>query len=63
MIGFFGGPELVAFDHAVTTAYSWPVDVLSAQVQQAGFTIADTQTRADPGARPHAAIIVRKLHD
>lgn len=63
MIGFFGGPELVAFDHAVTTAYSWPVDVLSARVRQAGLAIADTQTHADPGARSHAAIIARKLHD
>ena len=56
-IGFFEGAELASFDHAVTTAYSWPVGLLSSRVEHAGFVVADVRTRTDPGARPHGAII------
>lgn len=59
-IGFFEGPELAAFDHAVTTAYFWPVDVLSSHVERAGFVITDAQTRTDPGMRAHGALIARR---
>lgn len=57
-IGFCAGPELVSFDHAVTTAYFWPVELLSARVRRAGFVV--TQTRHDPGSRPHEAITARR---
>jgi ubiquinone/menaquinone biosynthesis C-methylase UbiE len=59
-IGFFEGAELAAFDHAVTTAYFWPVDLLSSRVEKAGFVIADVHTRTDPGTRPQGAIIAQR---
>lgn len=57
VIGFFEGPVLEPFDHAITTAYRWPVDALSVLVREAGFTVTETHTRTDPGVRPHGAII------
>ncbi len=33
--GFFNGDELVGFEHAVKTAYYWPVDDLSDRLQHA----------------------------
>lgn len=60
-IGFFEGPELVPFDRAVTTAYFWPIDLLSASVERAGFVVTDTRARTDPGMRRHGAIIARRL--
>jgi ubiquinone/menaquinone biosynthesis C-methylase UbiE len=59
-IGFFEGAELAPFDHAVTTAYFWPVDLLSSRVEQAGFAVADVRTRTDPGTRPQGAILARR---
>ncbi|WP_243794289.1 class I SAM-dependent methyltransferase [Saccharopolyspora gloriosae] len=61
LVGFFNGPELEPFDHAVTTAYFWPIDRFSGAIEQAGFAVADRRTRADPGARPHGAIVARRL--
>lgn len=55
-LGFFEGPELVSFDHAVTTAYYWPAEVLCERVEASGFTITSTHKRADPGARAHGYI-------
>lgn len=59
-VGFFEGPELAPFDHAVATAYVWPVEELSARIDQAGFVVTDVHTRTDPGARPHGAIIAQR---
>jgi SAM-dependent methyltransferase len=56
-IGFFEGAELEAFDHAVTTAYFWPVAVLSDRAERAGFVIADVHIRTDPETRPQGAIL------
>ena len=59
VIGFVDGDELVSFEHKVVTAYSWPADELSAQLQRAGFTEVERQRRPgtdEPGHRPHAAI-------
>lgn len=55
-LGFFEGPELLPFDHAVTTAYYWPLELLAEQVEACGFAVIDTQTRSDPGARKHGFI-------
>ena len=57
----FEGPELAAFDHAVTTAYFWPVHMLSSHVERAGFVIDDVQSRTDPGTRPHGALVARRV--
>lgn len=59
-IGFFEGPALVPFDHAVTTAYFWPADLLSAHVERAGFTVTDTDMRTDPGTRRLGTILARR---
>jgi ubiquinone/menaquinone biosynthesis C-methylase UbiE len=59
-IGFFEGAELAPFDHAVTTAYFWPVGLLSSRVERAGFVVADVRTRTDPGTRPQGAIIAQR---
>lgn len=61
LLGFFTGPRLEPFDHAVTSAWFWPVEELSARVEGAGFIVEHTETRTDPAARPHAAIIARRL--
>lgn len=59
-LGFFNGPAVAAFDHAVTTAYFWPIDVLAQRVEEAGFIVTALHTRTDPGARPHGAIIAHR---
>ena len=60
LIGFFEGPVFEAFDHAVTTAYRWPVDALSDLLRHAGFIVIETHSRTDPGARPHGAIVATR---
>lgn len=60
LIGFFEGTELVPFEHAVTTAYFWPIQALIRRVEQAGFTVTATHARTDPGSRPHGAIVASR---
>lgn len=58
--GFVEGDEVAPFDHTVVTAYSWPVDELSARLARAGFVEVERQQRPgvpEPGRRPHAAIV------
>ncbi len=59
-IGFFTGATLAAFDHAVTTAYLWPTDLLCARVTEAGFAITAVHTRTDPGSRPQGTILAER---
>jgi len=59
-LGFFEGPELEAFPHAVTTAYFWPLGLLAARVEDAGFTITEAQARTDPGVRRQGLILARR---
>jgi SAM-dependent methyltransferase len=56
LLGFFEGAAVEAFDHAVITAYRWPVVSLAALLDEAGFDVVDIHTRTDPGHRPHGAI-------
>jgi SAM-dependent methyltransferase len=59
VIGFFDGDDLEQFDHAVTSAYYWPADELSARLQRVGFTEIERQHRAGlsaSGRRAHGAI-------
>jgi len=56
LLGFFEGAAVEAFDHAVVTAYRWPVASLAALLDGAGFDVVDVHTRTDPGHRPHGAI-------
>jgi SAM-dependent methyltransferase len=57
LVGFFEASALEPFDHAVVTAWRWPVDELAAQLGSAGLAVLETTTRTDPGSRPHAALI------
>jgi SAM-dependent methyltransferase len=57
VIGFCDGPEVLPFDHKVTTAYYWPVDEFARRLSRAGFTELERRQRpADATTRAHAAI-------
>lgn len=60
LVGFFEGSEVAPFDHAITTAYFWPLDLLSRKFEEAGFTVTFRDTRVDPGSRPHGAITAHR---
>ncbi|MGO4785109.1 class I SAM-dependent methyltransferase [Cryobacterium sp. W22_MBD10_FK3] len=59
LLGFFEGPVLEQFEHAITAAYRWPVDLLSDELHAANFDIIETHTRAGLEHRPHGAILAR----
>lgn len=59
-LGFFTGPRVEPFDHAVTTAYYWPLDALTAEVEAAGFTVTRTAMRTGSGHRPHGALLATR---
>ena len=60
LLGLFEGPAVERFPHAVTPAYFWPVEEMSALLQKADFTVVSTHSRVDPGSGPHAAIVARR---
>lgn len=59
LLGFFVGSAVGSFDHAVVTAYRWPVEELEAALEHAGFTVIETHTRTGRNHRPHGAIVAR----
>ncbi|MDI2036048.1 class I SAM-dependent methyltransferase [Paenarthrobacter nitroguajacolicus] len=62
LLGFFEGDAVEEFPHAVAPAYFWPVEEMSARFQGAGFAVASTHSRRDPGVRPHGAMVaVRRI--
>ncbi len=61
LLGMFEGPRVEPFPHAVTTAYFWSVEEMSQLLVDAGFLVESTESRVDPGRRPHAAIIARRV--
>ena len=62
LVGFFEGASVEAFDHAVTTAYRWPVAELGQELVTAGFEVIETHTRTGSGHRPHGAITALRQH-
>ena len=56
LLGFFAGEHVEPFEHAVVTAWYWPVDELAGVMTAAGFTVVGRGTRQDPGARRHGWI-------
>ncbi len=60
-IGFFAGIECVPFDHAVTTAYYWPVEQLSERIEANGFTVKSAETRDERAARTHGFITATRM--
>lgn len=61
LIGCFEGPAVEAFDHAVLTAYRWPVMELADHVRRAGFEVIETHTRTSLDQRPHGAILATRM--
>lgn len=63
LLGFFEGPVVEKFDHAVLDAYKWPVTELSRELRAAGFDVVETHTRSGANARPrpHGAIVARRF--
>lgn len=59
LLGFFEGEVLEPFDHAVVTAYYWPVSEMRRALEAAGFEVVQVQTRVDPGSRPLADVVAR----
>lgn len=57
LVGFFTGRALEPFDHAVVTAYRWPVDDMCRQLSDSGFEVLEIHTRQLRGERPGAAIV------
>ena len=59
LLGFFASERLEPFAHAVTTAWSWPVDELTGLLEDAGFAVRDVHVRANPDRpdRRHGAIV------
>lgn len=56
LLGFFDGPVISPFDHAVTPAHFWPAHHMQSLVEAAGFTVEHVEQRTEPGQRPHAAL-------
>ncbi|POH70826.1 SAM-dependent methyltransferase [Cryobacterium zongtaii] len=56
LLGFFEGPVVEPFEHAITTAYRWPPAALSDELRAAHYDIIETHTRTGPGHRPHGAL-------
>lgn len=64
VLGFFDSADgVAAFDHAVITAYRWPVDVMAQRLQLAGFTEVERSRHHRPERpdRAYAALAVRAL--
>lgn len=65
LLGFFIGPDVKSFEHAVAPAYWWSVEALSEELRIAGFQVVETHTRTGfrPRPRPHGAILARLVAD
>jgi SAM-dependent methyltransferase len=63
LLGFFTGPEVEPFPHAIATAYYWPIRAMTDALASAGFRVEEIHTRTDPGSRPHAAMVARLTRD
>ncbi|OYN92723.1 class I SAM-dependent methyltransferase [Parenemella sanctibonifatiensis] len=53
LLGHFAADELAPFDHAVVTAYAWPLPWIAQRVAEAGFQVVEQHTRQGPGSRRH----------
>lgn len=56
IVGFFEGPTIESFDHAVVRAHRLPVAHLEALLAAAGFAVTGVSTRTTPPHRPHGTI-------
>ncbi len=62
VVGFFVGERIEPFAHAVTTAYSWPVDELARHLEIAGLRVVDARTRPNPDRpdRAHGVLLAER---
>jgi SAM-dependent methyltransferase len=60
LMGFFEGPAVEGFAHAVAPAYRWSVDALSDELVASGFDVVESHVRNTAGQRSQAAIIARR---
>ena len=60
LVGFFEGPVVEKFAHAVTPAYRWSVDWISAELGRAGFDFLESYVRRTAGQRTQAAVSARR---
>jgi SAM-dependent methyltransferase len=60
LLGFFSGPTVEQFDHAVAPAYRWPPSVLEGLLEDHGFEVIETHTRTGRTHRPLAAVVCRR---
>lgn len=56
-LGFFSGPGVEPFDHAVTRAFRWPPKVLGDLLEAAGFSVVELYLRETRGERPVGTMI------
>lgn len=59
-LGFFTSSTVESFDHAVTRAYRWPVEVLAASLLSAGFDVIETHLRDERGQRPVGTLVCER---
>jgi SAM-dependent methyltransferase len=59
LLGFFESDEVQKIPHAITPAYSWPIEEAAQMLTAAGFEVVSHENRTDPGRRPHACISAR----
>lgn len=60
LVGFFVGPAIEPFDHAVVRAYRWPASELARRVDAAGFDVIETHTRETSGERAVGSLIAQR---
>lgn len=60
LLGFFAGERLASFDHAITTAHAWPIALLAAEVEAAGFSVVHTESREIRPGRTHGALLATR---
>lgn len=60
-LGFFEGPTVAPFEHAVTTGFYWPLEELRRRVEAAGLGCTHAVARTDEGARRQGLILATRL--
>lgn len=60
LLGFFAADQQSRFDHAVAPAYFWPVPLLAARLERAGFEVHETVYRPGRPERAHGAIVAER---
>jgi SAM-dependent methyltransferase len=60
LLGFFTGSALEPFAHRVVTAWTWPMDRMTAAVQEAGFEVVAAGSGPTPNDRIAAHLVARR---